>query len=183
MPHCSASALFSTDVDLLRLRGPHEAMGALCRHGGELAAVDACLEMQELCLAHEWHQLKVAINLGQLQHECDKAKAAAVLAASCEASARALEEAKEADHHCESAEKREHELLALNAALEKQIKACRTVLALMSRVPFEEKEILKREEALALEALEHGLEHERLEMRELHVAMTEDDVSAREARI
>ena len=105
------------------------------------------------------------------------------LVASREASARALEEAKEADHRRESAEKQEHELLALNAALEQQIEACMTVLASMRGAPSEEKKILKREEALAMEALKRSLEHERMETREHHVAMVEDAVTACEAKI
>ena len=39
-------------------------------------------------------------------------------------------------------------------------------MASMRGAPSKEKEILKREEALALEALEHTLELERLEVRE-----------------
>ena len=44
-------------------------------------------------------------------------------------------------------------------------------------------ELLKREEALALEAAEHNLELERLETRERLVTQAEDDVAAREARV
>ena len=46
-----------------------EAMGALSRLGEELADVYARVVTEDLCLAHEWHQLKVAINLGHLHHE------------------------------------------------------------------------------------------------------------------
>nr|XP_020159880.1 hyaluronan-mediated motility receptor-like [Aegilops tauschii subsp. strangulata] len=52
----------------------------------------------------------------------------------------------------------------------------------MRGTPTEEEEILKREEALALEAMEHSLELERLETRERQVALAEDAVGAREAR-
>ena len=58
----------------------------------------------------EWHQLKVDINLGGLQREHANAKAEASLATSREASARALEEAREADHRREIAEKHWQEL-------------------------------------------------------------------------
>ena len=105
------------------------------------------------------------------------------LAASRKVSARALEEAREADHRLKSAKKQEHELLALNATLEQQIEAHRTVLVLMRGVPSEGKEILKREEALPLEALERSLEHERQEVRERQVASAEDAVTMHEARI
>ena len=44
-------------------------------------------------------------------------------------------------------------------------------------------ELLKREEALTLEAAERNLDLERLEKRERQVAQAEDDVGAREARV
>ena len=43
-------------------------------------------------------------------------------------------------------------------------------------------ELLKREEALTLEAAERNLDHERFEKRERLVARAKDDVAAREAR-
>ena len=43
-------------------------------------------------------------------------------------------------------------------------------------------ELLKREEALTLEAAERNLDLERLETRERLVARAQDDVAAREAR-
>ena len=83
-------------------------------------------------------QLKVAINLGRLQREHANAKAEASLATSREASARALEEAREADHRREVAEKHRQELLALNASLEQQVEARRAALALMKGAPSDE---------------------------------------------
>ena len=53
----------------------------------------------------------------------------------------------------------------------------------MKGPPSEEEEILRREEALVLEAMGHSLELERLETRERQVAQAEDAASAREARI
>ena len=88
-------------------------------------------EAEGLRLADEWHQLKVAINLGRLQHEHASAMAKASLATLHKGSARALEEAREADHRCEVTEKRRQELQALNASLEQQVEACRAVLASM----------------------------------------------------
>ena len=44
-------------------------MHALIRLGGELVDVDACLEMEDLRLAREWHQLKVTINLVLWTHQ------------------------------------------------------------------------------------------------------------------
>ena len=114
----------------------------------------------------EWRQLKVAINLGCLQHEHANAKAEASHATSREDSARALEEAREADHRREVAEKRWQELQALNASLEQQVEARRAALASMKGEPSNEEEILRREEALMLEATERSLELERLETRE-----------------
>ena len=66
----------------------------------------------------EWHQLKVAINVGCLQCEHANAKAEASLATSRGASARALEEAREADNHRAVTKERRRELQALNASLE-----------------------------------------------------------------
>ena len=106
-------------------------MHALSRLGEELVDVDARLETEGLRLADEWHQLKVAINLGHLQHERASAKAEASLVTSREASTRALEEAREADHRHEVAKERRQELRALNATLEQQVEARRAVLASM----------------------------------------------------
>ena len=76
----------------------------LSRLGEELVDVDARLEIEGLRLVDKWHQLKVAINLGRLQHEHASADVEASLATSHEASARALEEAREADQCREVAE-------------------------------------------------------------------------------
>ena len=81
------------------------------------------------------------------------------------------------------AEEHEREFLALNATLEQQIEAHRAVLASMRGAPSKEKEVQKREETLALEALERSLELERLEVRERQVAMAEDAITAQEAKI
>ena len=50
------------------------------------------------------------------------------------------------------------------------MEARQAALALMRGTPAEEEEILKREEALALEATERSLELEQLETREHQVA-------------
>ena len=63
------------------------------------------------------------------------------------------------------------------------MEARKATVASMKGTPAEEEEILKREEALALEAMERSLELERLEMRERQVAQAEDAANAREARI
>ena len=94
-----------------------------------------------------------------------------------------MEEAREADRHREVAEKRAWELQAWSASLEQQVEAHTATLASMRGTPAEEEEILKREEALALEATERTLELERLETREHQVAQVEDAANAREARI
>nr|XP_020187187.1 tropomyosin-like [Aegilops tauschii subsp. strangulata] len=140
----------------------------------------SCSSLQ---LVDEWHRPKVAVDFGRLQRECANAKAEASLATSREASARALEEATKADHRREAAEKRERELRALNASLERQVEARRDALASMKGSPSQEEEVLKREEALMLEAAEHSVELERLETRERQVAQADDAVSAREAGI
>jgi hypothetical protein len=159
-------------------------MGALSWLGGELVDVNARLEAEGLRLAREWHQLKVAINLGHLQHERARADAAASLAASREACARALEEARAADRRREAAEEREKELRASNATLERQVQERRATLAAPpSEAPSDEKGGQAREDALALEITEHNLELERLELRERQVAAAEDAVATREAKI
>ncbi|XP_073361554.1 uncharacterized protein [Aegilops tauschii subsp. strangulata] len=143
-----------------------EAMGAMSRLGGELADVDALLEAKGLRLMEERHN----------------AKAEASLATSREACSRALEEAREADRRRGITEKRTWELQTWSASLERQVEARQATLALMRGTPAKEEEILKHEEALALEAMEHRLELERLETRERQVAQAEDIVGAREAR-
>ena len=52
----------------------------------------------------------------------------------------------------------------------------------MKGAPFDEEDILRREESLLLEATERSLDLEWLEMRERQVAQAEDVVGAREAR-
>ena len=59
----------------------------------------------------------------------------------------------------------------------------KAALASMKGTLAEEEEILKREEALALEAVERNLDLERLETRERQVAQAEDAANARKARI
>nr|XP_020195975.1 vicilin-like seed storage protein At2g18540 [Aegilops tauschii subsp. strangulata] len=92
------------------------------------------------------------------------------------------EEAQEADRHREAAEKRAWELQAWSASLEQQVEARRATVASLRGTPAEEEEILKHEEALALEAVERSLELERLETRERQVAQAEDAVGKRQAR-
>ena len=135
-------------------------------------------------LVDEWHQLKVAINLGHLQHERASADADVSLAASREACARALEEARAADYRREAAEERERELQVSNATLEWQVQARRAALgALVGGAPTNEMGLGAREDARALEALEHSLEHERLEVMERQVIVVEDALAAREVTV
>ena len=152
------------------------------RLGDELADVDARLKAEGLRLAEEWRKLKVAINLGRHQRDLDNAKAKESLEVSREACSRALEEAHEADRRREAAEKLAWELQAWSASLEQQVEAHKAALASLKGTPAEEEELRRREEALALEAVEHSLELERLETRERQVAQAEDVVGAREAK-
>ena len=139
-----------------------EAMGAMCRLGEELASVDSRLEAEGLRLAEERCKLKVAINLGRHLRDLENAKAEASLKVSHEACSRALDEAREADRRCEAAVKRAWELQAWSASLEQQVEARRAAPASLRGTPAEEEEVRKREEALALEAVERRLELERL---------------------
>ena len=81
------------------------------------------------------------------------------------------------------AEERRRELQALNASLEQQVEARRAALASLRGTPMEEEEVRKREEALALEAMERKCELEQLETRERQVAQAEDAVGVREAKV
>lgn len=99
-----------------------EVMRAMVQLGGDLADVDTHLEVEGLRLVHEWHQLKVTINLGQLQHDSANAKAALLLHLLARP-ALAQEEARAADHCREEAEEWDRELRASNAALEREIEA------------------------------------------------------------
>ena len=134
-------------------------------------------------MAEEWHKLKVAINHGRHQRELENVKADASLAASREACSRAREEAREADCRRKAAEKHAWELHAWSASLEKQVEARKAALASLRGTPAEEEEVRKREEALALEAVERGLELEQLETMERQVAQAEDAVGARETMV
>ena len=53
----------------------------------------------------------------------------------------------------------------------------------LGEVPHDETELLRCQEDLALEAMEHSLASEQLEVRERQAATAEDAVAAREARI
>ena len=154
----------------------------MSRLGEELAGVDSRLESEGLRLVEERRKLRVAINLGRYQRDLDNAKAEASLKVSHEACSRALEEAREADRRREAAEKRAWELQAWSASLEQQVEARRAALASLRGTSAKEEEVRKREEALALEAMERSLELERLETRECQVAQPEDVVGAREAK-
>ena len=62
------------------------------------------------------------------------------------------------------------------------MEAHKAALALLRGTPAKEEEVRRREEALALEAVERSLELERLETRERQVAQAEDVVGACEAK-
>ena len=121
-------------------------------------------------MVEERRKLRVAINLGRYQRDLENTKAEASLKITNEAHSRALEQACEADRRCEAAEERAWELQAWSASLEQQVEAREAALASLRGTPTEEEEVRQREEALALEAVEHSLELERLEMRERQVA-------------
>ena len=161
-----------------------EAMRAMVHLGGELANVDTRLEAENRRLEDEWQRLKVAINLGKLQRDEAEARAAASLAASREACARAMEEAEAANRCRQAAEERERDLLSSNAALQREVEERRALLASSpGEVALAEAELLRRHEDLTLEAVEHSLALERLEVRERQAAVAEDAVAAREAQV
>ena len=67
--------------------------------------------------------------------------------------------------------------------MDQQVEVRRAALVSLRGTPAEEEEIRKREEALALEAVERSLELQRLETRDRQVAQAEDAVGAREAKV
>ena len=67
------------------------AAGMLGQLGAELADVDSRLEVENLRQAHEWHHLKVAVNLAHLQHERTRKDVLGSLVASREACIHAQE--------------------------------------------------------------------------------------------
>ena len=152
-------------------------MREMIRLGGELTNVDVRLEAEGRRLAHEWQQLKVAINLGRLQRDEADVCAAASLVTSREACARAMEEVEAANRRREVVEERE--LLSSNAALEREVEERRALLASSpGEAAFAEAELLRRHEDLTLETVEHSLALERLEVREHQVVAAEDAVTA-----
>ena len=141
------------------------------------------LEAEGLRLAEERRKLEAAVALARHQRDLDNKEAEALLAASREAHSRAIEEAREADRRHEASEEWAQELLALCHSLEQQVELRETALASMKVASVDQAELLRREEALTLEAAERARDLERLETRE-HLAMqAEDDVAAREARV
>ena len=103
-------------------------MDAIGQLGGELADVDARLEAEALRLIEEQHKLKVAINVVRNQSELNNAKAEASLATSREVCSQDLEEAREADHRRDIAEKRAWELQGWSASLEQQVELANPLL-------------------------------------------------------
>lgn len=126
----------------------------------------------------------MAINLGKLQHDEAEARAASSLAASREAGARTMEETEAANRRRKAAEERERDLLSSNAALQREVKGRRALLASSpGEVALAEAELLRRHDDLMLEVVEHSLALERLEVRERQAAVAEDAVAAREAQV
>ena len=81
------------------------------------------------------------------------------------------------------AEERAWELQAWSNSLEQQVELRQAALVSLKGASIDQLKLLKREEALTLEAAEHNLDLERLETRERLVTQAEDDVAALEARV
>ena len=141
------------------------------------------LEAEGLRLVAERRELEAAAALAHRRRDLDDEEAKASLAASREARAQAVDEAREADRQREATEERAQELLARCRSLEEQVELREAALASMKVVSVDPVELQKREEALMLEAPERAREYERLEMRERLVMRVEDDVVAWEARV
>ena len=150
--------------------------------GVELASKDARLEAEGLRLAEERRKLKGAVALARHQRDLDNEEAEALLAASQEARSLAVEEAQEADQRRRAAEERVWELRAWSSSLEQQVELREAALASMKVASVDQAELLRREEALTLEAAEYARDLARLETRERLASQAEDDVAAREAR-
>jgi len=153
------------------------------RIGAELAGKDARLEAEGLRLAEERRQLKVVVALARHQRDLDNTKAEASLVASREACSQAVEEAREADRRRRDAEERAWELQAWSNSLEQQVELRQAALESLKGASVDQAELLKREEALTLEAAERNLDLERLETREHLVTQAEDNFAAWEARV
>lgn len=151
--------------------------------GEELADEDARLEAEGLRLVAERSELEASAALAHRRRDLDDEEAKASLAASREARAQGVEEAREADRRREATEERTHELLARCCSLEEQVELREAALASMKVASGNPAELQKREEALTLEAAERAREHERLETKERWVTWVEDDVAAWEARV
>nr|XP_040251950.1 uncharacterized protein LOC109743182 [Aegilops tauschii subsp. strangulata] len=64
-----------------------------------------------------------------------------------------------------------------------EVEVCRAALASLRGTRVEQEEVRRRQEALALEAVERSIELEHLEPRERQVAQAEDAIGAREAKV
>ena len=80
------------------------------------------------------------------------------------------------------AEERAWELQAWSNSLEQQVELRQAALVSLKEASVDQAELLKRKEALALEAAERNLDLERLETRARQVTQVEDDVGTREVR-
>ena len=84
----------------------------------------------------------------------------------------------------EAAERHERELQASNAALERQVLACKAALAdSAGEPPTGEARLRTLEDTLTLEALEQSLERERMEVMERQLATADDALASREVMI
>ena len=82
--------------------------------------------------------------------------------ASREACSQAVEEAREADQRRKHAEERAWELQAWSNSLEQQVELRQAALVSLKEASVDQAELLKRKEALTLEAAERNLDLERL---------------------
>ena len=83
-----------------------------------------------------------------------------------------------------AAEERGRDLLSSNAALLREVEERRALLASSpGEVALAEAELLRRHEDLTLEAVDHSLALEGLQVRERQAAVAEDAITVREAQI
>ncbi|XP_044377842.1 uncharacterized protein [Triticum aestivum] len=159
------------------------AWGEMDRLEAELGDVYTHLEAKDQRLALECRGLEVAVNFSHLQHEGTHAKDEASTIVAKEARDRTFVEAEDADRRREAAERREHELLASIASLERQAREHGVMALAPTRgSSSREEEIRAVGEALELVASEQELELDQLEAMERQV-MTAEAVLALEASV
>ncbi|KAE8821036.1 hypothetical protein D1007_00878 [Hordeum vulgare] len=129
----SSSGWEHTRLDELGLFASEERTGHLegikGQLGAELEDDEARFNEEQLCLAHGWRKLDIAVKLGRCQRDAAHSKYEKATAVAEEACEHAFQEAAGVDRRHEAAEAREHELQPLCVLLEQQLDGRRSSLS------------------------------------------------------